>query len=99
MSDDLRVIRRRGWCVAVAFAASVAGCATMEGTVRERAATEYRCHPDRVTVEDLGGNGFRANACGREAMYVCERQRSYWSASGSEVTCRREVREASAGSP
>ncbi len=52
--------------------ASLTGCATMAGTVRERATVDFQCTPDEVTVTELPGNAYHATGCGRSATYACQ---------------------------
>jgi hypothetical protein len=50
-------------------ALACAGCFSSLAAVKERAGKEYRC--TEVQVEELGGNAYRAQACGQSAIYVC----------------------------
>ncbi len=56
---------------AIALASTVAGCATMVGTVRERAAQDLDCPTEMVTVSELPGSAFHASGCGGTATYAC----------------------------
>ncbi|MDW8281532.1 MAG: hypothetical protein RMK29_07465 [Myxococcales bacterium] len=47
------------------------GCFLRPGTVASRFAGEFVCPEDRVTVEKLGGDRFRATGCNRRAIYRC----------------------------
>jgi hypothetical protein len=72
---------KRWW--AVVLLTPLAGCFTYEDAVRTRAANEFNCAEEKVTVTDVGAKGFRANGCGQGATYVCM-------GSESNPTCIRE---------
>lgn len=74
----------------VLLLAATASCATMAGTVRDRAAADYHCEPDSITVEELPGNAYHATGCGREATYSCQTSRSMTGMWGQETSCQRE---------
>jgi hypothetical protein len=71
-------------------------CATMfpteQGTVRVRAANDFSCSEDQVTVDDIGGHAYRASGCGQRGEYACA-SRVGGAGTGlvSDITCRREV--------
>lgn len=48
--------------------ASLTGCG---GGLRARAASEFGCQPEDVTITRLGAGGYRAFGCGQSATYVC----------------------------
>lgn len=66
------------------------GCASMLGTVRERAAVEFSCAEEEIEVEELPGSAFAARGCGRSASYACSRTYDGRSAYTGPVTCTRE---------
>jgi hypothetical protein len=70
--------------VALLSCLMLAGCVTVEGQATTRFSNEFKCPEDSVTVEDIGGNGYRATGCGESATYVCRRT------NGNEVTCIRQ---------
>lgn len=47
------------------------GCFLRPGTVASRFAGEFVCPEDRVTVEKLDKDRFRATGCNRRATYRC----------------------------
>jgi TonB family protein len=53
-----------GWCLLV-------GCVTPAGVARTRAANDFDCSEDEVTVNGIGGTSFRAQGCGHSALYDC----------------------------
>ena len=57
-------------------ALALGGClfgqgAPPEDVVRTRASREFSCAQEKVQIEPLGGNSFRARACGSTATYSC----------------------------
>ena len=42
-----------------------------ENIVRMRASSEFPCDANKLTVENLGGDAFRAEGCGFHATYEC----------------------------
>lgn len=51
-------------------------CSTIHDDARARAANEFGCRPDQVSIQDLGTDGYRAVGCGKEAVFVCSRPRT-----------------------
>lgn len=71
----------------VVAALATSACATHAGTVRTRAANDFRCPEPQVAVVDIGGNAYRATGCGRQANYTCQTNpRASW-----DITCSREA--------
>jgi hypothetical protein len=56
--------------VAVA-AISLSACITPQGTAKTRAANDFQCAEDGVTVTNIGGTSYRAEGCGKTAVYNC----------------------------
>jgi hypothetical protein len=46
--------------------------AQFEQDVRQRAALEFSCPANELTVEDLGGWAYRVVGCGEHATYECD---------------------------
>lgn len=65
-------------------------CASMMGTVRERAVVELDCPNESVEVSELPGSAFAASGCGRSASYACNRTYDGRSAYTGPVNCMRE---------
>ncbi len=74
---------RSGWTVAVLLASFVAGCASLEDTVRTRAAHDFHCQESDLKVVDREQTVFRIAGCGEEATYVCTESRNL------RVSCKR----------
>jgi hypothetical protein len=53
------------------FATLSGGCADAEEDVRIRAANDFSCNPDKITIQDIGGDAFRAKGCGNSRVYDC----------------------------
>jgi len=60
------------------LAALALGCATpayyAPDVVRDRAAHDFRCDRSSVSVEDLGAGAYRARACGKDGLYLCNKE-------------------------
>lgn len=58
-------------CVA-ALSASV-GCVTASPSrvVRVRAANDFDCSKDEISIKNIGGTSFRAEGCGQSVVYDC----------------------------
>jgi hypothetical protein len=57
--------------LAVGLTLSAAGCAGVESHVRKRAAADFHCSEDKVTVIDREENVVRVAGCGEQATYIC----------------------------
>jgi hypothetical protein len=53
------------------LAVSTAGCDAMGDAARARAANDFKCSEDKVTLTEIGGTSYRANGCGDSAVYDC----------------------------
>src|SRR5262245_39805364 len=42
-----------------------------EGTARTRAANDFSCTEEQVTMTNVGGLSYRADGCGKRATYTC----------------------------
>lgn len=58
---------------AALLAVSLLGCAaaTAEGALRERAAKERACSPDRLSVTSLGASAYKVEGCGAPETFIC----------------------------
>lgn len=54
----------------------ILGCSTVRDDARARAANEFGCDSDQISVEAMGADGYRASGCGREAVFVCSRPKT-----------------------
>lgn len=52
------------------------GCFSAQGTVEARAAYDFNCPEDDVTVTNVSGTTYAASGCGRKALYVCNQDDS-----------------------
>ena len=68
---------------------SLGGCASMAGTVRAQAATEFPCPKGSVSVQQIDANTFEATGCGSRATYDCGRQ--FATASHASFSCVRKT--------
>jgi hypothetical protein len=55
----------------VVATASLPGCLTLSGIVKTRAANDFGCPEDDVTVVRIAGTSYRANGCDESAIYNC----------------------------
>jgi hypothetical protein len=55
----------------LALALLLSSCATYPPVV-VRAAQDFSCPEDRIDTRDLGEGGYRAEGCGRMAVYDCQ---------------------------
>jgi hypothetical protein len=54
----------------------LAGCVrASEGTVREKAASDFACADYALTVVEVGPDVYRASGCGQELIYACHPSR------------------------
>ena len=44
---------------------------TPQGTAKVRAANDFQCSEDAVTLTNIGGTSYRAQGCGKSAVYTC----------------------------
>jgi hypothetical protein len=56
---------------------SLAGCVTPAGIAKTRAASDFGCPEDQVTVAEIGGTSYRAVGCDQAAVYNCSGSDSY----------------------
>ncbi|HKP60066.1 MAG TPA: hypothetical protein VJV78_25250 [Polyangiales bacterium] len=54
-----------------ALTLSAAGCASLESTVRTRAAADLHCGEDQLQIVDQESTVFRVAGCGEKATYIC----------------------------
>jgi hypothetical protein len=59
----------------------------------KRHAAQFQCSEATVAVEDLGGNTWLVNGCGKRATYKC----TYKSTSGADADCILEAVESPDG--
>jgi hypothetical protein len=64
----------------------LAGCVTPDAVAKTRAASDFSCSEGQVEVTSIGGNSYRANGCGRSAVYDCAASDSY-RGTASNYTC------------
>ena len=72
-----------GWLLFLAGAlVPLSGCTMLKmNAVKERAAFDFSCDQDAITVQNIGGDSFGAEGCGQKGSYVC--LRDGW----GEITC------------
>jgi len=76
-------------CV-VLFAVALGGCAPdAADQVRVRAANDFRCNDDKVSVKDIGGEAYRADGCGQSRVYDCS-PGSSWRGTTTDYSCHPE---------
>lgn len=63
------MMRSASYALVIALFISACGLSGL----RRRAATEFECPEDSVTLDDIGGGAVRAEGCGKSAIYVCAR--------------------------
>jgi hypothetical protein len=63
--------------LAVVVTASLAGCVTPAGIAKTRAASDFGCPEDQVSVAEIGGTSYRAVGCDQAAVYNCSGSDSY----------------------
>jgi hypothetical protein len=61
------------WLTIVCWALTLwaAGCASLESRVRTRAAADFHCNEQDLTIVDRETMVFRVAGCGEEATYIC----------------------------
>lgn len=74
------------------------GCVTAEGTAKTRAANDFSCSEDQVQVTNVGGKSYRANGCGKSAVYDCAASDAY-KGSTTSYTCVPEGAPTGAAAP
>jgi predicted RNA-binding Zn-ribbon protein involved in translation (DUF1610 family) len=74
-------------CLALTWTFMAAGCASLESTVRTRAAQDFRCSEDQLRILDREQTVFRIAGCGEVATYECTESRAL------AVSCRRAAWE------
>jgi hypothetical protein len=47
------------------------GCVTPDAVARTRAASDFHCKEEHVTITELGGTSYRAEGCDHSAVYDC----------------------------
>lgn len=88
-------MRASGAAVFLLVTASM-GCSPQVSAVRLRAANEFNCPEESITVEDLGADSYRVTGCEVVATYHCL---SYGYGSGHVVCAKEEERAAPSESP
>lgn len=56
---------------------SLAGCITPQGTAKVRAANDFGCPEDGISIAEIGGTSYRASGCGKSAVYNCSASDAY----------------------
>jgi hypothetical protein len=66
---------------------SLAGCGVdAESVAKIRAANDFHCNEDKVSVESVGGTSYRAKGCGETEVYDCNGSAVGTGIMGSETT-------------
>jgi hypothetical protein len=56
----------------LAIAMALMGCLSdFDGTVRTRAAHDFRCDEDKLAVKNIGGGSYEVKGCGYADTYDC----------------------------
>ena len=53
------------------------GCISAASTAKTRAANDFSCPEDQITVASVGGDSYRADGCGKSVVYDCGASDAY----------------------
>lgn len=89
---------RKIWIFSFLFLVFV-GCSTISGNAKKRAAYDFNCSEDKIQLNNISGDTYVANGCGRKQIYTC-RATSINAFKGYDYSCvpegGSEVQEAAA---
>ena len=64
--------------VVLAAAAALSGCWASEAQLRQRAANDLDCAPDKLVVTEAGGGVHRVSGCDKQESYVFSDEAKAW---------------------
>lgn len=70
----------------IAMSLALGACVNVQDVAQTRAANDFRCAEDKVNVWSIGGTSFRADGCGKTAVYNCTASDGY-QGSVTDYTC------------
>jgi hypothetical protein len=69
--DEIAMSRGLVLSLLASVCATLVGCSTYTGVVRERSSYDLKCPQDQISVKEIGGSTYAAEGCGANMTYTC----------------------------
>ncbi|MCC6555168.1 MAG: hypothetical protein IT372_19560 [Polyangiaceae bacterium] len=71
-------MRRSPAALLLAALAALTGCWASTAQLRQRAASDFDCPPEKLEVSDIGSGVYRVSGCARQDTYVFSDEAKAW---------------------